>query len=78
MDTNVNKKLVMSFKTTDDKGVSLSIDDPREDLTEAEIKAAMEQIVAKNIFAPKFGEYLDEPLEAKVVQTATTGYDLVI
>jgi hypothetical protein len=31
----------------------------------------MEQIVEKNIFAPKFGEELEAALEAKVVQTAT-------
>ncbi len=34
MDTNVSKRLIMTFKTTDDKSVSLSIDDPREDITE--------------------------------------------
>lgn len=38
MDNNLNKRLVMTFKTTDDKSVSLSIDDPREDITETEIK----------------------------------------
>ena len=27
----INKRLVMTFKTTDDKKVSLSVDDPRED-----------------------------------------------
>lgn len=77
MDTNVNKKLVMSFKTTDDKGVSLSIDDPREDLTEAEIKAAMDLIVSKNIFAPG-GSDIAKAVSAKIVVTDTTPYDLVI
>ena len=28
----LNKKLVMTFKTTDDKKVSISVDNPREDL----------------------------------------------
>ncbi|MEX6587842.1 DUF2922 family protein [Paraclostridium bifermentans] len=42
------------------------------------MKEAMDQIVAKNVFAPRFGEELETALEAKVVQTATTGYDLVI
>ena len=27
----INKRLVMTFKTTDDKKVSLSVDDPREE-----------------------------------------------
>ena len=30
------KRLLMTFKTSDDKKVSLSIDDPREDITEGE------------------------------------------
>ena len=46
------KRLVMTFKTTDDKKISLSVDDPREDVTEAEIKSAMDLVVSKNIFAP--------------------------
>ena len=42
----------MTFKTTDDKKVSLSVDNPREDITESEIKDAMDLVVSKNIFAP--------------------------
>ena len=34
----LNRKLVMTFKTTDDKKVSLTVDNPREDLTEEEVK----------------------------------------
>ncbi|EQK47393.1 MULTISPECIES: DUF2922 domain-containing protein [Paraclostridium] len=75
---NIETRLLMVFSTTLGRKVSLFVSDPREDLTEEEIKAAMEQIVEKNIFAPRFGEELEAPLEAKVVQTATTGYDLVI
>ena len=32
------KKLIMSFLTSDDRKVSLSVDNPREDITETEIK----------------------------------------
>ena len=36
----------MSFLTTsDDRKVSLSVDNPREDITETEIKSAMDLIV---------------------------------
>ena len=70
------KKLVMTFKTTDDKKVSISVDNPREDLSENEIKSAMELIIDKNIFAPN-GEDLAALVSAKVVQTDTTNYDLV-
>ena len=72
----LNKKLVMTFKTTDDKKVSISVDNPREDLSEDEIKTAMELIIDKNIFAPN-GADLAALVSAKVVQTDTTNYDLV-
>ena len=71
----INKRLVMTFKTTDDKKVSLSVDDPREDITESEIKSAMDLVVAKNIFAPNRAD-IASIVEAKVVVTDTTPYDL--
>ena len=72
----LNRKLVMTFKTTDDKKVSLTVDNPREDLTEEEVKTAMELIEEKNIFAPG-GADLASLVSAKVVETDTTNYDLV-
>ena len=72
----LNKKLVMTFKATGDKKVSISVDNPREDLSEEEIKAAMELIKDKNIFAPN-GADLEALVSAKVVQTDTTNYDLL-
>lgn len=72
----LNRKLVMTFKTTDDKKVSLTVDNPREDLTEEEVKACMELIKDKNIFAPG-GADLASLVSAKVVETDTTNYDLV-
>ena len=72
----LNKKLVMTFKTTADKKVSLTIDNPREDLSEEEIKDVMDLIIAKNIFA-SCGSELASLVSAKVVQTDTTNYDLV-
>ena len=71
----INKRLVMTFKTTDDKKVSLSVDNPREDITESEIKDAMDLVVSKNIFAPN-GADIVSAVEAKVVVTDTTAYDL--
>lgn len=72
----LNRKLVMTFKTTDDKKISLTVDNPREDLNEEEVKTAMELIKEKNIFAPG-GADLASLVSAKVVQTDTTNYDLV-
>ena len=71
------KKLIMTFKTTDDKKISLSIDDPREDLLESEIKSAMDLVISKNVFAPG-GADIVEAISAKVVVTDTTPYDLEI
>ena len=69
------KRLVMTFKTTDNKKVSLSVDNPREDITESEIKDAMDLVVSKNIFAPN-GADIVSAVEAKIVVTDTTAYDL--
>jgi len=71
------KKLIMTFKTTDDKKISLSVDNPREDILESEIKSAMDLVVSKNIFAPG-GADIAEAISAKVVVTDTTPYDLEI
>lgn len=72
-----NKKLVMVFKNEVDKQVSISIDDPKDTITEAEIKAAMDLIVEKNIFK-KNNYSLVEVVEAQIVNTQTNEYDLVI
>ena len=75
METNTN--LLMTFKNEDDAKVSLSIADPRGNITEDEIKEVMELIVAKNIFAPN-GFDLVSVVDAKVVVTETTPFDLVV
>ncbi len=46
-----------------------------EDITESEIKSAMDLVVDKNIFAPN-GADIASIVEAKVVVTDTTPYDL--
>ena len=73
----VEVKLLMTFLNESGKKVSLFVTDPREDLTEAEIKAVMELIVAKNIFAPG-GDDIVSAKEAKIVQTETTEFDLIV
>ena len=72
---DITKKLVMTFKSSDNKNVSISVDNPREDLTESEIKEAMDTIIQKNIFSPN-GASLVSVVSAKVVQTDTTDSDL--
>ena len=73
----VTKKLLMTFKTDEDKNVSISVEDPRPNLTESEILEAMNLIIEKDVFMPN-GEALVEKVGAKVVETETQEYDLVL
>ena len=69
------KRLVMTFLTDCENKVSLTVDNPQPSLQEGAIKTAMETIIAKDIFAPKM-EALVEMVEAKIVVTNKTEYDL--
>ena len=69
-------KLVMTFENEDGGKVNLSIVDPREDVSEEEIRQAMELVVEKGIFEPN-GLSLTKPLYARIVNTETTEFDLV-
>lgn len=71
------KKLLMTFMTKVGRKMSISVDDPREDITEADIKNVMDTIVSKNIFAP-YGSDIEAGVEAKIVITDTSEYDLVL
>lgn len=70
------KRLVMTFLTGVGRKISISIDDPKEDITEAEIVDAMNLIVEKNIFAP-YGSELVATVDAKVIVTDTEEFDLM-
>lgn len=74
---NTTTRLIMTFKTELDKKVSLSVDNPREDITEQEISDFMTLILTKDIFQPN-GVSLVSMVEAKIVTTDTTEYDLVV
>ena len=71
------KKLIMTFKNTLGNSFSITIDDPREDLEEHDVVDAMNLIKTKNIFQPK-GYDIAECISAKVVNSTTTEYDLVV
>lgn len=49
----IKKKLLMSFKTTSGKSVSILVDGPKVDLTEEEIETAIYMILSKNILGIK-------------------------
>lgn len=73
----IETKLVMTFLNTLGKKVSLFVTDPREDLTEEEIKSAMDVIIEKNIFEPN-GVDIVSSVDARIVQTETTEFDLEV
>ena len=69
------KRLVMVFKTDADTNVSISIDNPKDNLQESAIKSAMQIVIDKNVFAPK-EEQLVGLVEARIVVTNTNEYEL--
>ena len=72
-----NSKLVMTFKNRIGKNVTLSIDDPKDDLTEEQIKAAMELIIEKNIFKKNNHTFV-EAVDAQIINSQTDDYDLIL
>jgi hypothetical protein len=71
----VKTRLIMTFVDALGQNISMSLDDPRVDITQAEITAAMNLIVEKNVFRPK-GSDLVGIVEAKIIATDTTEFEL--
>ena len=67
----------MTFKNTLGNSFTITVDDPREDLEEQDIIDAMNLIKDKNIFQPK-GYDIATCVSAKIVDSTTTDYDLVV
>ena len=61
-------KLEMTFVNITNDKVKLSIDSPREDITEAEIETAMDNIVLKNVFDTSGGKLVGN-VGARIVTT---------
>lgn len=70
-------RLIMTFKTDGEKKVSVSVDDPRTDITEEDIKDAMDLLLLKDVFAPN-GEGFVSKVDAKIVTTDTQEFDLAL
>lgn len=62
------KKLQMSFLTEQGTTSSMTLDEPKEELTEVEVKAVMDLIINQNIFNTAKGDLL-EIKSAKIVTT---------
>lgn len=59
------KTLEMVFRNASGKEVTLNVVEARDDLTLAEVKTVMEDIIAKNIFTTKTGD-LVQMVEARI------------
>ena len=64
-------KLEMNFLNVANKIVKISIDDPKEDLNNAEVEDAMDNIVALNIFDSKEGDLVGIS-GARVIRTSVS------
>jgi hypothetical protein len=64
----IKSKLEMEFKDVEGKKFGISLEDPKEDLNEMEVKEAMNQVINKNIFATKAGDIV-EAVGARLVTT---------
>lgn len=73
----ITKKLTMKFKTGKGKSVTISLDNPKENITEQEIKDAMDLIVEKNVFFID-GSDIVSTVEAKITTTDETVHDLIV
>lgn len=61
-------KLEMQFQDVGGKRFNLNLDDPRENLTGAEIRIAMDDIVARSVFFTKEGD-IEIPVGARIIAT---------
>jgi len=68
--TTTDKTLRMVFRNQEGKNVTISLDNPRENLTAAEIEAAMDMVIARNIFTSSGGDLVTKQ-DIKVISNTT-------
>lgn len=67
----MQKRLELVFQTTGGGRLRISVPDPKDNLTAEEVQAAMNTIIAKNIFSSRTGD-VDAILSARIVTSDTT------
>ncbi|MDD4239056.1 MAG: DUF2922 domain-containing protein [Desulfotomaculaceae bacterium] len=63
--------LRLGFKNQSGNTVSISLDNPKADLTSAAVEAAMDLMIAKNIFTTSGGDLVSKS-DARLITTDTT------
>lgn len=74
----VRNQLVITFNTASGDTYNFTMSNPKDDISEAEIKEIAQCILDNNIFLPSIGAELNAFVKAKVVNTETDHYDLVM
>ncbi|HHX94378.1 MAG TPA: DUF2922 domain-containing protein [Clostridia bacterium] len=67
--------LQLVFRTAGGSRRTISVQDPKEDLTDAQVQEAMDTILSKNIFTTSDGDYVSI-LEARKVTTEVSEFDV--
>ena len=60
----------MGFRNQEGRNVTISLVDPKENLTSAEVQAAMDLVIGKNVISSSGGD-LVEKREIKVINNTT-------
>lgn len=68
------KKLSMTFKTAEGKIFTMNVDEPKDGLTEAEVRAVMDAVVAENAFNTSSGDVV----AVKSAEIVTTAEEILI
>jgi len=67
----VTQTLRMTFMNEGGKNVTLSLDNPKDTITAAEVQTTMDLIITKNIFTSTGGDLVSK-VNARVIDTTTT------
>lgn len=67
----VKQTLTMTFKNEAGRSVSMSLDNPIDNLTGNDVQAVMDTIIAKNIFYTSGGDLVSK-VSAKIIDTTDT------
>lgn len=70
MPITTSQTLRMTFRSQGGTSMSISLDNPRTDVTAAEIEAVMDTIIAKNIFNTTGGD-LASKYDVKIIDKTT-------
>ena len=66
----ITKRLEMNFRNQMGRTNRISVEDARDDLTQAEVQTAMQAVIDKNIFKKSGGEFVGID-SARIVTTET-------